>query len=109
MAKAYTQNEWHLQQPSAGPAGLSWHGSERRVHPRGRIGRKLVVSFVALSMLIVGSSGWVLYQRALESLESQMSRHLMAEARLLANAIGDTQVLIRMRPGFSTEESGHWM
>lgn len=51
-------------------------------------------------MLIVGSSGWVLYQRALESLESQMSRHLMAEARLLANAIGDTQVLIRMRPGY---------
>ena len=50
-------------------------------------------------MLVVGGSGWVLYERALDSLESQMSRHLMAEARLLANAIGDTQVLIAMRPG----------
>jgi signal transduction histidine kinase len=66
---------------------------------RGRIGRKLVLSFVALVMLVVGGSGWVLYQQAVDSLEQQMSHHLEAEARLLANGqSGD--VLIALRQGF---------
>ena len=93
------QTEYRDRHLHGGSGPRSWEGSERRLHPRKRIGRKLVISFVALAMLVVGGSGWVLYERALDSLESQMSRHLMAEARLLANAIGDTQVLIAMRPG----------
>jgi len=69
--------------------------------PTGRLGRKLVLSFVALAMLVVGGSGWVLYERALHSLEEQMSNHLVAEARLLANGMsGD--VLLRLRPGFES-------
>ena len=83
-----------------GPGLRSWLGADRRTHPRGRIGRKLVLSFVALAMIVVGGSGWVLYERALNSLEEQMSRHLLAEARLLANELADVDVLIRLRPGF---------
>ena len=83
-----------------GPGLHSWLGADRRTHPRGRIGPRLVLSFVALAMLVVGGSGWVLYERALNSLEEQMSSHLLAEARLLANGLADVDVLVRLRPGF---------
>lgn len=72
--------------------------------PTGRLGRKLVLSFVALVMLVVGGSGWVLYERTLQSLEEQMSSHLVAEARLLANGMsGD--YLLSLRPGYETYNS----
>ena len=69
--------------------------------PRGRIGRKLVLSFVALTMVVVGGSGWILYERAVDSLEEQMSFHLQAEAELLVTGLA-TDVLIGLRPGYET-------
>ncbi|MFC1526135.1 ATP-binding protein [Candidatus Latescibacterota bacterium] len=72
---------------------------DRRSRPRGRLGRKLVLSFVALAMLVVGGSGWVLYEQTLESLEDQMSIHLVAEAQLLANGLS-VDILTKLRPGF---------
>jgi len=66
--------------------------------PTGRLGRKLVLSFVTLAMVVVGGSGWILYEQTLRSLEEQMSNHLVAEARLLASGMsGD--VLLSLRPG----------
>ncbi len=83
----------------AGAEEGQYRSGARSSGPRGRIGRKLVLSFVALVMLVVGGSGWVLYQRAVDSLEQQMSHHLESEARLLANGqSGD--VLVGLRPGF---------
>ena len=66
--------------------------------PRGRIGTKLVLSFVLLVMVVVGSSGWVLFQFTESSLEQQMSLHQVQAARLVSTLIaGD--VLRRLQPG----------
>ena len=67
--------------------------------PSGRIGRRLVLSFVGLAMVVVGGSGWVLYERALDSLERQMGGHLVAEAELIATGI-DSATVTRLHPGF---------
>jgi signal transduction histidine kinase len=58
-----------------------------------------VLSFVTLAMLVVGGSGWILYERALESLEAQLSSRLVAEARLIANGL-PTGIARFVRPGF---------
>jgi len=68
------------------------------LQPRARIGHKLVLSFVLLVMVVVGMSGWVLYEMTQRSLEWQMRDHLVAVARLLSNGIsGD--VLRYLSPG----------
>ena len=54
---------------------------------RGRIGTKLVLSFVLLVMVVVGSSGWVLFQLIERSLKQQMSQQLVAAARLVTTAL----------------------
>ncbi|MEW6755350.1 MAG: ATP-binding protein [Candidatus Latescibacterota bacterium] len=72
----------------------------RRGRPRlrPRIGHKLVVSFVLLVMVVVGTSGWVLFEMTRRSLEWQMRKHLVSVAQLLASAqYGD--VVTRLRPG----------
>jgi len=74
---------------------------ERRSRPRGRLGRKLVLSFVALVMLVVGGSGWFLYEQTLNALEEQMSSHLVTEAQLLA-ASQSIGVLLQLRPGMDS-------
>ena len=90
-----------------GPAPNGEPSGERQVPeavdsgPRGRIGRKLVLSFVALVMVVVGGSGWILYERAVDSLEEQMSFHLQAEAELLIDGLA-IDVLIGLRPGYET-------
>ena len=38
-------------------------------HPRRRIGHKLILSFVLLVMVVVGLSGWVLFELTDRSLE----------------------------------------
>ena len=74
-------------------------GVRERVARRGRIGRRLVISFVLLAMLVVGGSGWVLYERSLDSLERQMGNHLVSEVELIASGIsGD--VVVGLRPGY---------
>lgn len=71
---------------------------ERRVRTRGRIGNKLVLSFVVLVMVVVGGSGWVLFELTERSLEKQMSERLLSVAQLLSTGpSGD--VLRYLRPG----------
>ena len=80
-------------------------GVRERVARRGRIGRRLVLSFVLLAMVVVGGSGWVLYERALDSLERQMGNHLVAEVELIASGINGETVMM-LRPGY--EASGFY-
>ena len=56
----------------------------RRIRFQGRIGRKLVLSFVLLVMVMVGGSGLVLFGQTESSLEQQMGQHLVAEAELIS-------------------------
>jgi hypothetical protein len=44
----------------------------RMGQPRTRIGHKLILSFVLLVMVVVGMSGWVLFELTRRSLEWQM-------------------------------------
>ena len=78
---------------------LSATGVRERVARRGRIGRRLVLSFVLLAMVVVGGSGWVLYERAFDSLERQMGNHLIAEVELIASGI-DGETVMGLRPGY---------
>ena len=66
--------------------------------PRGRIGRKLVISFVLLVMLMVGGTGWVFIELTRRSLEQQMSDNLVAVANLTAASLNGNLVR-RLRPG----------
>ncbi len=70
-----------------------------RIWPQGRIGYKLVLSFVLLVMVVVGGSGWVLYELTERSLEQQMSEHLIAVAQLVATG-PNGGVLRMLRPGY---------
>ena len=71
---------------------------EQPFQPRSRIGNKLVLSFVLLVMVVVGTSGWVLYEMTRRSLEWQMRDHLVSVAQLVSTGLyGD--VLKRLRPG----------
>ncbi len=71
--------------------------------PRGRIRQKLVLSFVLLVMVLVGTSGWALVELTRRSLEWQMRAHLMSTAQLVSSGIsGD--VLRILAPGW--EHSG---
>ena len=66
---------------------------------RGRIGRRLVVTFVVLVFLVVGSTGWMLYGLTRTSLERQMSERLLAVAQLTAAGI-DGDAVRHLRSGF---------
>ena len=67
---------------------------------RGRIGRRLVVSFSALVIGVVGGCGWVLYHLIQTQLENQMSAHLMRVAQLAASGING-EVVLELRPEYS--------
>ena len=54
---------------------------ERRPQPRARIGPKLVLSFAVLVMVVVGTSGWVLYEMTRRSLEAQTRGQLVSVAQ----------------------------
>jgi signal transduction histidine kinase len=73
-------------------------GKEQRQQPHGRIGRKLVLSFVLLIMVVVGGSGWVLFKLTERSLERQMSERLIAIAQLVSSG-PNGEVLRHLRPG----------
>ncbi len=83
---------------TASPGQSSWGTAWLSQRPRGSFRRRLVLSFVTLAMLVVGGSGWFLYERALESLEAQLSSRLVAEARLIANGL-PTGIARHVRPG----------
>lgn len=52
--------------------------------PRTRIGHKLGLSFVLLVMVVVGLSGWVLFELTDRSLKRQMRDHLVSVATLVS-------------------------
>lgn len=66
---------------------------------RGRIGRRLVVSFAVLVMGVVGVCGWVLYRLTQAQLERQMSEHLIGVAMLTAEGL-DGDVVLQLRPEY---------
>ncbi len=66
--------------------------------PRTRIGHKLILSFVLLVMVVVGLSGWVLFELTDRSLERQMSDHLVSVATLVSTNLSGS-VLRFMHPG----------
>ena len=55
--------------------------------PRTRIGHKLILSFVLLVMVVVGLSGWVLFELTDRSLERQMRDHLVSVATLVSTKL----------------------
>ncbi len=72
---------------------------ERPGAPRARIGQKLVLSFVLLVMVLVGTSGWALVELTRRSLEWQMREHLTSVAQLVGTGVsGD--VLRIFEPGW---------
>ena len=66
--------------------------------PRTRIGHKLILSFVLLVMVVVGLSGWVLFELTDRSLERQMRDHLVSVATLVSTNLSGN-VLRYMDPG----------
>ena len=70
---------------------------------RGRIGRRLVLGFVSLVLLVVGTCGWVLYDLTQKQLDRQMSDHLMRAAQLIAQGI-DGDVVIALRPEYGLHQ-----
>ena len=66
--------------------------------PRTRIGHKLILSFVLLVMVVVGLSGWVLFELTDRSLERQMRDHLVSVATLVSTKLSGN-VLRYMDPG----------
>lgn len=65
---------------------------------RARIGQRLVLSFVLLVMIVVGCSGWVLYEMTRRSLQRQLRDHLLGVAGIVSEGLhGD--VLRRLQPG----------
>ena len=76
---------------AGGPASIP-------IRRQGGLTRRLVFSFVTLTLLGLGGSGWVLYRQALNSLEEQLAAHLVAEAELVAASLGSGYVT-HLRPG----------
>ena len=66
---------------------------------RGRIGRRLVLTFVAFVMTVVGVTGWVLHRLMADSLETEMSQRLVAIAQLVSQGI-DGEVVSHLQPGY---------
>ncbi len=66
--------------------------------PRTRIGHKLILSFVLLVMVVVGLSGWVLFELTDRSLERQMRDHLVSVATLVSTNLSGN-VLRYLHPG----------
>ena len=87
-----------MEEPNSGRTQVAEH-REGPVRRRGRIGHKLVLSFVLLVMAVMGSSGWVLFALIQRSLERQMSEHLVATARLVSAGL-HSDVLERLQPGY---------
>ena len=76
-------------------------GQEMNLH-RGKIGNRLVVTFISFVTLIIGLSGWLLYRSARRNLDDELGTKLIAIAQTVAVQI-DPGVLLRLEPGY--EES----
>ena len=79
--------------------GMPRPGERSRLpQPRTRIGHKLILSFVLLVMVVVGMSGWVLFELTRRSLEWQMRAQLVSVAQLVSTSLSP-DVLRYLRPG----------
>jgi len=59
-------------------------------------------------MFVVGGSGWFLYERAIESLEAQLSSRLLAEAQMIAKGLPPgINIIRRISKGFPYY--GYWI
>lgn len=70
----------------------------RRDIYKGRIGSKLVVTFVLFVTFFVGSTGWFLYRTTKNSLDSELGGKLMAIAQAATTQI-DGLFLLKLSPG----------
>jgi len=66
---------------------------------RGRIGHRIVVSFCALVVLLVGGGGWRLYRLALDQFERQMADHLVSVSLLISEGL-DGDVVAQIHPQY---------
>ncbi len=63
----------------------------------GQIGRRLVLTFVAFVLILIGGSGWFAYRLIRVSLERQMSERLVAVALLVTEGLDQVH---RLEPGY---------
>ena len=54
---------------------------------KGRIGNKLVITFVLFVTIFVGSTGWFLYRSAKNSLDNELGDKLVAIAQVVTTQI----------------------
>lgn len=66
---------------------------------KSRIGVRIVVSFCALVLLLVGGGGWSLYRLALDQFERQMADHLVSVSLLIAEGL-DGDVVEQVDPQY---------
>jgi len=66
---------------------------------RSRIGVRIVVSFCALVLLLVGAGGWSLYRLAVDQFERQMADHLVSVSLLVAEGL-DGDVVEQVDPQY---------
>ncbi|MDA0712038.1 MAG: HAMP domain-containing protein, partial [bacterium] len=66
---------------------------------RNRIGFRIVVSFCALVLLLVGGGGWSLYRVAEAQFERQMADHLVSVSVLISEGL-DGQVIEQVHPEY---------
>ena len=78
-------------------------GDQEPRRGRGSLGQRLIFSFVTLALVGLGGSGWILYRKALASLEDQLASHLKMEARMIAAELSRSSItLASLRPGMES-------
>jgi signal transduction histidine kinase len=65
----------------------------------GRIGRRLILSFVILVVVVIGGCGWFFYKLIYGQLDQQLDDHLVAVAQLVAEKF-DGDVVLRLKPEY---------
>ncbi|MEK7398060.1 MAG: hypothetical protein AAB116_14095, partial [Candidatus Poribacteria bacterium] len=65
---------------------------------KGKIGNKLVVTFVLFVTIFVGSTGWFFYRSAKNSLDSELGGRLVAIAQAVTTQI-DGVFIVQLLPG----------
>jgi len=71
---------------------------KKNIPYKGRIGNKLVITFVLFVTIFVGSSGWFLYRSAKNSLDNELGGRLVAIAQAVTTQI-DGVFITQLLPG----------
>lgn len=64
----------------------------------GKIGNKLVITFVLFVTIFIGTTGWFLYRTAKNSLDDELGGKLIAVAQAVTTQI-DARFLLQLQPG----------